>query len=100
MAAGSFVSTTTLSPPELKLKAKAMSSDQTSRGHNFEGLSAGGNARQHNGDINAQVYNSEWMPHAIVRQCCYKHQITDFLARLCILPAPEIIFPQTFAGRT
>jgi lipid-binding SYLF domain-containing protein len=42
-----------------------MRSDQTSRGHNFEGLSAGGNARQHNGDINAQVYNSEWMPRAI-----------------------------------
>src|SRR3984957_2788408 len=100
MAAGSFVSTTTLSPPELKLKAKAMSSDRTSRGHNFEGLSAGGNARQHNGDINAQVYNSEWMPRAIVRQCCYKHQITDFfLVRSRILPAAEIIFPQTFTGR-
>jgi ankyrin repeat protein len=44
-----------------------MSSDQTSRGHNFEGLSADGNARQHNGDINAQVYNSEWMPRALVQ---------------------------------
>ena len=63
-------------------EAKAMSLDQTSRGHNFEGLSADGNARQHNGDINAQVYNSEWTFRAIVRQCCYGHQIADtFLAR-------------------
>jgi hypothetical protein len=78
-----------------------MTSDQTSRGHNFEGLSADGNARQHNGDINAQVYNSKWMPRAMVGQCCYKHQITDFfLARSCILPEAEIIFPEPFTGRT